>query len=314
MTLSRAWALLVVLPALPGCGAPPEPPSPTENLLEAVRSAYGGAERWRRHAGVRFTYGVKLIPEASGLEDPESGATTVTFPEVAFRLGDYRHLWVLHRDTDAPVLLDLDSEWGALVRTLQAAGVGIGVDGPSRERKLALLELGLRSIRYLFQLPLGSTRGRWAFHSLLSPPTHEVSPAVDLVPLEPGAPIGACLVFLEPESHLISRAVYVLKDGPLGRQAVELEFDGHELVDGIRVPVARRHRRIPEARAGFRRQDPFGLDPPEPVPGETILLRERITGVAFLDADALEARCPLPEDSEDPENSEDSVPGSGDER
>jgi hypothetical protein len=295
MTLPRMGALLVVLPALAGCCGPQEPTTPTEDRLDALRSAYGGRERWERHAGVRFSYELKLPPESPGLEDPEALTTTVSFAEVAFRLGDYHHLWVTPREDGTPIRLELDSEWGALVRELRAVGVGIEAEGPARERALARLELGLRSIRYFFQLPLGSTLGRWQFHSLLAPPTHDVSPALDLVPLEPGAPLGACLLFLEPESYLIVKAVYVLKDGPLGRQAVQLDFDGHEVVEGVRVPVARRHVRVPEAQPGFRRKDPFGLDPPEPAPDASVLLQERVTRVAFLDGEALDRKCPLPE-------------------
>jgi hypothetical protein len=212
----RSAILLVAFVLHASCSAPTRKSanrlmedSPSAALVRELWDAHGGAAAWRKHAAVRFAYEVDLGAE---------GVTT--FRDVAFRLTDYKHLWVT-----------LDGEKNPRVVTL---GDRLDIDLPDRVR------LALHSIRYLFSLPLASSVGRWEFRQPLGPPDFEAQRLLEIVPLERGAPIGPCLLELEEDSGLVKRFVYAPARRFGSAEPRSLEMGGVIEAGGCRIAATRR--------------------------------------------------------------------------
>lgn len=270
-----------------GCGAPERPeeagPSATARIRERVWAAHGGAARWRDAGAVRFSYAVA----------PRGASGRRFLGHVAFRIADYRHLWVSTESHPEPLRLDLESPPGAIARQLRRRGVEV----PAAE--VAVVDFALRSIRYLFQLPLASSVGRWQFRGLVGPPGIPVPALLEVVPQEAGAPLGPCLLHLAHPDAPVASAVYAPLRGVLGGDLVRVRFDRYEAVDGVLVALERRHAPVGDEGDGEPARDPFGIVTPSDLRADPCVLREWIQGVAFVGVEEADRLCPLPEDGVD---------------
>jgi hypothetical protein len=260
--------------------------SPAESVLRQLRKAHGGEESWRRHSGVAFRYRVRTPP-----------GDWIELPGGAFRLGDFRFLW-LENESGGPALrISLESPPGDVARAAREAGGGSAWDGATLES----VDFGLRSIRYFFLLPLATCHGRWEYRVLLSPLDVDRSPAIEVVAREPSSPHGPCLLEAGAGSgKLLGKLVYAAKHPFARRGPYLVEFEGYQDFAGVRIAARRRHHSVKPEET---------LPPPfpegsAPAPEPCLLLEEEVSDIRWLDAEGTAALCPLPEENKESEEEE----------
>jgi hypothetical protein len=224
-------------------------------MIRTLRENSGGLEAWKKYTGVRFAYAV----EFGGSQG------RVVFPEVAFRLDDYRHIWVRREGDPHPVRRIL----GEVPRVHGSLALGFA----------------LSSVPYFFCLPLTAERG-WEFRGLIAPAGVVVAAEFEMIPRDPTAPIGACLIPAGPEGNPLGKIVYRGKHPFLAGRPHLLEFQGYRKVCGVEVAKVRTHVNL--AAKGF---DPFAQEPSSPV----WILRETLTKVTFLSQQEADQRYPVVE-------------------
>lgn len=256
------------------CGGAREPearPGPAA-LLRRFREAHGGEAAWSSLAAVAFS-----------LEVRATGREPVAFPEVSFRLDDFRHLSLTA--PSGPVELDLSEADEDLIERLRSSGLLAPAEGdpslplglPRAEKDLAF---ALRALPYLFSLPLATARGSWDFVGFVPPEGIEIPPALELRPREPPAPFEAAIVHVWPGERPLGQSVYLRTEG--GRRvAYRAIFSEYEVVSGIRI--ARRRCHVLEVE-GFRGAalDPFGWVASQVADGSGCDIEERVGNVRFF--------------------------------
>ncbi len=205
-----------------GCGAqaakatvPSGRDAPWAGAVRTLWAKHGGAEAWRRHTAVTFAYSV----------EERNGRRTV-FPEVAFRLDDYRNLWV-RKDAGAEPRLILP-------------------DASSEFEGSPALGFALASIRYFFSLPLASSVGRWEFRQLLAPPDVSLPPVLEVLPREPSSPIGPCRLSFDEKSGLVRRVVFTGRHPFVSGGSQTVELDLYEEISGMQIARLRTGTRLRE--------------------------------------------------------------------
>lgn len=245
LSLPGGTELLLVLLVAAGCAAGRNPHRlPGSGALEASTArarafwrAHGGPEAWREHAAVTFSY------EVTSLRDGENGS----FAEVAFRIEDYDHLWIRREPAGALDRIDLTRDF-ELPRS------------PALGCALAL-------VRYLFSVPLATSRGSWELRQLLAPPDINVPDLLEVVPLAASSPLGACSLEQSDATGLLSRVTYFPRHLFARGEVRRVQFSGYTEVGGVKVALVR----------------------------ESELFRERLSNVRFLGAREADALLPLPD-------------------
>jgi hypothetical protein len=220
----------------------------------------------------------------------------VSLPEVAFHLDDYRYLWVTPRAGGEPVRLYLGDKPGALLTRLEEAGLELPTADADPTGCRAGVAFSLRSIRYFLTLPLTTTLGRWEFRSIVSPPGVELPPVLEVFSEEPFAPIGPCLLYVDPTRSHVSQVVYVIRRGRQGTP-LKLSLSEYEAVGGIWIARNRCHTRMEKEPAPKPERDPFGFAVEEEEKEEpSCVLREEVANVVFLPREHMVESYPRPED------------------
>jgi len=243
-------------------------------LIRKLRESNGGVEAWKQHAAVRFSYAVELGGHKG----------RVVFPEVAFRLDDYRQLWARWEGDPQLVRLRLG-------------------ESPRIRGSLAL-GFALSSIPYFFCLPLASATGTWEFRSLIAPRGTAVPAEFETVPQYPMAPIGPCLIQADLNGDPLAKIVYKGKHPFLAARPHSLEFQDYKKVRGVEIAQLRTHTVL--ERQDF---DPFAEKTLEKGTFEegtfeeesdlpAWILRETLGRIVFLSQEEADQRYPAvdPED------------------
>ena len=268
---------LLALGTLAGCcgrAREPEAGLGPAALLRRLREAHGVEAAWSLLAAVTFSFEVRA-----------GGREPVAFPEVSFRLDDFRHLSVA--GPNGRVELDLSEADEDLIGRLRSSGL-LAPEGeepslplrlPRAERDLAF---SLRALPYLFSLPLATARGSWDFVGFVPPEGVEIPPALELRPREPPAPFQAVIVHVWPGERPLGQSVYLRAEG--GRRvAYRAIFSEYEVVSGIRI--ARRRCHVLEVE-GFRGAalDPFGWIASQVADGAGCDIEEKVGNIRFVAA------------------------------
>jgi hypothetical protein len=157
---------------------------------------------------VRFAYSVE-----------ERNGRRTTFPEVAFRLDDYKHLW-FRKDPGAELRL-------------------IMPDASSEFEGSPALGFALASIRYFLSLPLASSLGRWEFRQLLAPPDVSLPPVLEVLPREPSSPIGPCRLSFGEKSGRVRSVVFTGRHPFVSGGSQTVELGAYEEVSGMWIALRR---------------------------------------------------------------------------
>ncbi len=157
-----------------------------------------------------FAYSVESLKDAE----------QARFAEVAFRLDDYRHLWVRKEGEDALTRLDLSKplEWQG------SRAIGCA----------------LHTLRYLFSVPVASAWGRWEFRSLLAPSDVITPDIFEAAPLDSSAAVGACRLERNPETGLMSHLTYVPRHPFAAGELRRVTFDSYVLVGEAHIALIRK--------------------------------------------------------------------------
>jgi hypothetical protein len=246
-----------------------------QEKLEAIVAAHGGAAV-AKEAVVRFAYSLRVLP----------GERLITLSEVAFRPGDFEHLWVRAAPEGVLQRFDLTAPGGGLGRELAAAG-GLGLATEEEEA----VDFALRSIRYFFLPALAFTAGRWEFRTLLAPPGVEAPAPLEAACLEPGSPHGPCLLEADAGTGLLRRVVYAGRHPFVAGAVHAVAFSDYVEAGGLWVAGRRVHRALrPPAE---RVPDPFARLRGPPAADE-VSLEEEVSGLRIVAPEEAEALYPLP--------------------
>ena len=278
--------------------------------LDQLRRAHGGVANWERQSAVRFRYRLR----------PNGSRDWIEVREVAFRRGEFHRLWVQLHKNGPRLELPLDAtptetrallahhmlDGGTLVdsepdnTSPRTEGSDLD-DAPSRDAAVPLdkldldaLDYGLRSIRYLFQLPLSTSAGAWEVRTLLAGENgREVGHPVEVVSLARQSPQGPCLLFPDLEDGRLAGIVYAPRHPYLDAKPMRATFSEYAQTEEISIAHRRIHSRSESGDEPF--YDPF----PEiqgPPPSSPVALEEEIYEVAFLSHDEAMALYPLESD------------------
>jgi hypothetical protein len=264
--------------ALAGCASPQPSGTPAAPpALASLWSAHGGASAWSRHEVASFAYDAVLGPSRVRLE----------IPRISIRLRDPGRLWVRKSPDAPPELIDLRGPPGSIIDALSAH---VTAPGDVSSGDAVHLELALRALPYFLGIPLSASSGPWEFRTLTAPPDIPVPADLEVAPLGP-APIGGCVLFPDPSTGLLARAVYARRFPEPRKEPLVVSFESPVTVGGVTIFSRRLHEetRKPEEEPvlfSWARRAP----PPEPW-----ALEERISGIAFLaEEEKVREECPLP--------------------
>ena len=269
-----------------GCGAPGKTSPPRSEAASSLPSAlrdlwtrHGGAEAWRKHAAIRFTYRLSGPGWSEGVE----------LPEVAFRLRDARRLWVKLSADAKPILLDVqthEGDWNAVEDFARSRGADP-----------ADLVYGLRLLPFFAGLPLSASLGPWQFRTIMGPDGVTVPGWLEIAPGGRRPPVGAVLLSTDERTGLLSGALYVAlaaEPAPVPRRVT---FEDYALASGFEVSLRRVHREVrpprPEVDEPWVAYAP-AVDGDERDEGETWSIREELRDVVFLGEGEADRVCPLP--------------------
>jgi len=270
--------------ATTGCGASAKASLPGEQAaaglpvaLRDLWKSHGGAEAWKKHSALRFTY------RLSGPRWRED----IEIPEVAFRLRDARHLWVKLSEGAKPILLDVQTGEGDWTAIEDAAR--------SRGADPADLVFGLQLLPFFAGLPLSSSLGPWQFRTILGAGGTTVPGWLEIVPGGRRPPVGPVLLSTDERTGLLAGALYVaLLAEPARRQVT---FEDYADLAGVQMSLRRVHRELRPPRPVV--DEPWvayapAVDGDEREESETWSLREELGDVVFLGEEEAEKACPLP--------------------
>lgn len=273
---ARALPCLVLLA---GCGSAEKPAGRgAPPALVSLWDAHGGVMAWKRHSAVRFSYRAVLRPGGARLE----------IPRAALRLADTGRLWVRPAPTAEPIIIDLRSQPGAVASALSPFVVATG---DLSEAEAMDLELAVRALPYLLALPLAASTGPWEFRTLTAPPDIPVPADIEVAPLGP-APVGGCVLFRDPSSGLLAKAVYGRSFPRAVREPLLLSLEAPVKVGGVTLFARRVHTEVVRKH----RPDPVLFEEARHAPlPEPWRIEEDIGEIRFLDDAGREEECPLPE-------------------
>ena len=284
-----------------GCASPAIPsgaPARSDLGLGELLASHGGASAWKRHAAVSFGYRMR----------PRGMDEFLEFPAVAFRLRDYRHIWLRSHEDDRWVRVSLERPSGFIDPELERTVTALN---PQWTGDPGAIDFAFRALRHLFQPVLSTTNGPWSVRRLVAPAGVRAPRTVEIVPRTATSPLAACLLLEDPASGLLAATVSATSHPWIGADTVRTTFTRYEESSGVRVS----RRRVHDAGGNATESaiDPFnaiaGPAPPPPV------LEEEITTVTFLDERFAQTHLLLPGEDEqgDPSGDERGAPdASGD--
>ncbi len=264
-------------------------------LMTRLRHVHGGAERFRRFAGVQFTY---TAADAKG---------NVFRRDLAFRFDDFEHVWFAG-DPEASLLAgpaeeaDSDAHHTRATRSSQLRPSSRTLHGEvfatpvasSSHATPADFDFALRSIRFLLEPGLLSSFGRWTFRSLMAPWHVTTVPRVELEPVERSLPFGPYLLIENEASGLLHEVVYSGSHPFVVGSVHRVRYDDYVVQDGFHIAMRRVHTRV-RSQAERRQRDPFR---PEIGGNDPVVLEETLSNLRWLSASEADAVCPLPTEEE----------------
>ena len=273
-TRTRLLPILALLLSGAGCASADKPAAP--GALASLWSAHGGASAWRRHEAASFSYRAVLIRSGVRLE----------IPRAAIRLRDPGRLWVRAEAGAPPELIELHGPPGSV---LDALSRFVRSPGDVSAEDAADIELAVRALPYLLGMPLAASSGPWEFRTLAAPPDIRTPGDIEVAPLGP-APIGGCVLFANPSTGLLAKAVYARRF-PLPRKEPRVvSFEGPVTVGNVTVFSRRVHEESRKLKS-----DPVISWAPAAPPPEPWILEEDLSGIALIDRkEDAAGECPLP--------------------
>ena len=292
---------LVMAPLWSGCAGTEDSvafeDTPAGAIMTRLRARHGSVERFRRLAGVVFSYRVEFRGRVR------------EFDRVGFRFGDPDHLWI-RPAADTQTLLVTLREQGTPIRGHPIAAIATaairddqsglagaraleGLEGPVRRERFAEpeLDLALRSIRLLLEPSLTTCFGRWRYRTLVAPGHAADTDRLEVEPWPSFGFDGHCLLEDDPRTGLLARVLY-RGSHPVVRGHTQLvAFDDYASVQGIQVARRRVHRRPIDTDELKLTRNPF-VDPPRK--REETFLVERLGAIRFLTAAEADELLPLP--------------------
>jgi hypothetical protein len=188
------------------------------------------------------------------------------------------------------VTVDLSGPPGSVLDALSGF---IQTDGEVSPEDAEDIELAVRALPYLFGIPLAASSGPWEFRTLSAPPDVRVPGDIEVAPLG-SAPIGGCVLFADPSTGLLAKAVYARRF-PLPRKETRvISFERPVRVGDVTLFTRRLHE-------DSRKLEPdpvlFSWSRPVP-PAEPWSLEEDLSGIALVEGkEEAAAVCPLPLES-----------------
>lgn len=259
--------------SLPPGEAAPGLPAPLRDLWKR----HGGAEAWKRHAAVRFTY---RLSAPGWREDIE-------LPEVAFRLRDTRRLWVKLSREAKPIALDLETgagDWSAVAEAARSRGADPGD-----------LAFGLHLLPFFVGLPLSASLGPWQFRTVIGPDGVAVPGWLEIAPGGRRPPVGSTLLSMDERTGLLAGALYVAlfpEPDPVPRRVT---FEDTTEAGGVRLALRRVHREVREPGPAIGEAWVPYAPSPDGEEREAWSLREEIRDIVFLGEADAEKVCPVPD-------------------
>ncbi len=271
-------------------------------IMTRLRSRHGGVERFRQFAGVTFSYRARFRDQVRH------------FDTVGLRFADCDRLWIRASPDSETLLVSLrDSVEAPRRQPITAVGAAAatagapteligprapeGAEGPVMSALFAdpELDLALRSLHFLLEPALSTTKGRWWYRTLVAPGHADDGRRVEVEPWPSCCIDGSYLLEADPRTGLLSHILYRGTHRVVRGRTQLVTLDDYASVQGLEVARRRVHRRPVDGAARELSRNPFLVPPPL---GEETFLVERLDAIRFLTTAEADELLPLPTDAE----------------